>query len=65
MRDRTLQTVVFAGWTVGVPALAAGLFLESAPLVAVGAWSLLAAVAVGTLDNVFVLLHVRRQGPAK
>ena len=65
MRDRTLQTVVFAGWTVGVPALAAGLFLESAPLVAVGAWSLLAAVAVGTLDNVFVLLHVRRQAPVK
>ena len=65
MRDRTLQTVVFAGWTVGVPALAAGLFLESAALVAVGAWSLLAAVAVGTLDNVFVLLHVRRQAPVK
>ncbi len=57
MRDRTLQSVVFAGWTLAVPALAAGLFLESVPLVALGGWSLLAAVAIGTLDNVFVLLN--------
>jgi hypothetical protein len=55
MRDRVLQSIVFAGWTVGVPALAGGLFLESGGLVAVGAWSLFAAVAVGTLDSGFVV----------
>ena len=63
MRDRVLQAIVFIGWTAGVPALAAGLFLESAPLVATGAWSLFAAVTIATLDNVLVLLHMRRQHP--
>ena len=63
MRDRSLQAMVFAGWLVAVPALAGGLFLESAAFVSVGAWSLLAAVAIGTLDNAFVLLHVARQHP--
>jgi len=63
MRDRLLQAFVFAGWSLAVPALAAGMFLESAPLVAAGAWSLFAAVAVGTLDNVAVLSHMRRQHP--
>jgi hypothetical protein len=66
MRDRWLQTVAFAGWTIGVPALAAGMALESAVLVATGAWSLVAAVAVGSLDNAFVILHgIRRCTPAR
>ena len=54
MRDRTLQAIVFAAWIVGVPTLAAGMFVESARLVAMGAWSLFAAVAVATLDHAFV-----------
>jgi hypothetical protein len=54
MRDRHLQAIVFIGWTAGVPALAAGMFLESAVLVSLGAWSLFAAVVVATIDNAFV-----------
>jgi len=56
MRDRSLQAIVLGGWIVGVPALAAGMYLESARLVSVGAWSLFAAVAVATIDNVFILM---------
>jgi hypothetical protein len=56
MRDRHLQTIVFAGWTVGVPALAAGMFLESAALVSLGAWPLFAAVVVAAIDNAFVVI---------
>jgi len=63
MRDRSLQAIVFAGWSIGVPALAAGMFFESPPLAAAGAWSLFAAVAIATLDNVLVLTHMRRQHP--
>jgi hypothetical protein len=63
MRDGTLQAIVFAGWTIGVPALAAGMFFEAAPLVSTGAWSLFAAVATSTLDNVGVLTRLRRQHP--
>ncbi|MBI3403015.1 MAG: hypothetical protein HY048_16490 [Acidobacteria bacterium] len=59
MRDRSLQAIVFGGWTIGVPALAAGLYLESPALVATGAWSLLAAVLIGTLDNILVLTTAR------
>lgn len=57
MRDRTLQAMVLAGWNVGVPALAAGMFLESARLVGVGAWALFVGVAIATLDNAFVVAH--------
>jgi len=63
MRDRTLQAMVLAGWTIAVPALAAGMFFEAAQLVSIGAWSLFAAVATGTLDNIGVLAHMRRQHP--
>src|SRR5262245_3780861 len=55
MRDRPLQAIVFAGWTIAVPALAAGMFFESAHLVAVGAWALVAGVAVGTVDDIGVI----------
>jgi hypothetical protein len=60
MRDRSLQTIVFMGWVCAVPALATGFGLESAAWLSTGAWSLLVAVAIGALDNTFVLL----QGPA-
>jgi hypothetical protein len=60
MRNRHLQIIVFAGWVIGVPALAAGLFLETAPLVSLGAWSLCVGVAMATLDNVLVIARVNR-----
>jgi hypothetical protein len=61
MRDSGMQAVVFAGWSIGVPAIAAGMFLEAPMAVAIGAWSLFAAVTIATLDNVAVLSHMRRE----
>jgi len=55
MRDRSLQAIVFAAWTVGVPSLAAGMYVESSTLVAAGAWALFSAVAFSGLDNAFVI----------
>jgi hypothetical protein len=55
MRDRSLQAIVFAGWTIGVPALASGMFFESPRLVSVGAWSLFASIAIALLDNAAVV----------
>jgi hypothetical protein len=55
MRDRHLQAIVLVCWTAGVPALAAGMFLESASLVSLGAWPLFAAVALAAIDNAFVV----------
>jgi hypothetical protein len=57
MRDRSLQAIVFGAWTVGVPLLAAGMFVESAQLVAAGAWALFLGVSIGALDNAFVVAH--------
>jgi hypothetical protein len=59
MHDRALQAIVFAGWTIGVPALAIGMFRESALLVAIGGWSLFVGVAIATVDNVSIILHGR------
>ena len=56
MRDRSLQTIVFIGWTLGVPALAGGMFFESAMLVRFGAWALFAGVVLATVDNALVIL---------
>jgi hypothetical protein len=61
MRDRSLQAIILAGWTAAVPALAGGLYLESARLVSIGAWSLFAAVAVAAIDNAFVVLRSTTQ----
>lgn len=55
MRDRWLQALVFAAWTIGVPSLAAGMWLESARLVGAGAWTLFAAVALATIDHGLVV----------
>jgi hypothetical protein len=57
MHDRTLQAIVFAAWALGVPAIAAGFFFNAVPLLAGGAWSLLAGVLVGMVDHAFVLAH--------
>ena len=61
MRDRWLQALVYGGWTIGVPALADGMWLESPALVALAAWALFAAVAAGAVDNVCVVAHAGRQ----
>ncbi len=59
-RDPVLQALAFAGWTVGVPALALGMFRISPTVVAVGASALLAGVLIAALDNAFVLAAVAR-----
>lgn len=62
MRDRRLQTLVLAAWVLGVPALAGGMALESARIVAFGAASLFAGVGVALVDHAFVLVgaHMTR-----
>ena len=60
MRDRSLQAIVFGAWTIGVPALALGMFLVSARLVGIGAWALFVGVTIATLDNVRVVAQVAR-----
>jgi hypothetical protein len=60
MRDTTLQAIVFGGWSIGVPALAVGMVLESARWVGIGAWTLFAAVAIATLDSALVVAHSMR-----
>jgi hypothetical protein len=57
MRDRRLQGIVFAGWTIGVPLLAGGMFFESADLVRLGAWALFTGVTTAIVDNVFVVIQ--------
>jgi hypothetical protein len=64
MRDRWLQGLVFIGWTVGVPALAAGMAQESARYVAIGAWSLFSGVAIAALDNILVVRRALGAGGA-
>jgi hypothetical protein len=54
---RPLQGVVFTLWTAGVPALAAGMFLGSAPLVATGGWILLLGVTFGGANAARVLAY--------
>jgi hypothetical protein len=60
MRDRILQAMVFVAWTVGVPALAMGMWASSAPLVSVGARALFVGVALATLDSVLVVAPALR-----
>jgi hypothetical protein len=60
MRDRMLQSIVFGGWTVGVPTLAWGMGAASARLVSVGAWALFLGVALETIDSVLVVAAALR-----
>jgi hypothetical protein len=57
---RPLQWAVLAGWTAGVPLLAAGLALTSLRLVAAGGALLLASVGAHALVAVSVLRHLLR-----
>jgi hypothetical protein len=65
MRDRILQAIVYGAWTVGVPALAGGMWAASSRLVSVGAWALFAGVALTTLDSVFVVVPALRAATAR
>jgi len=66
MRDRTLQAIVFVAWTVGVPALATGMFIESARLVGIGAWALFVGVAIATIDSGCVVAQgIRSRAPSR
>ena len=60
MRDRWLQALVFAGWTIAVPALAAGMAAESPRLIGIGAWTLFAAVLIAALDSGLVVAQAFR-----
>lgn len=60
LREQTLQAVVLAAWVLGVPALAGGMAIESAGLVALGTASLFAGVGVASVDHVFVLIGARQ-----
>ena len=65
MRERWLQAIVFVGWTIGVPALASGMWIESADVVRIGAWALFVGVVLAALDNAFVVtpsLHTKEEG---
>jgi hypothetical protein len=56
MRDRWLQVVTFIGWTLGIPVLASGVFVESAVAVRLGAGALLVGVVAAAIDNAFVVI---------
>jgi hypothetical protein len=61
---RAGQLIVVALWWLGLPCLAAGLAFEAVPLVAAGAWSLLAATALDTMQMALVARHAyARRGP--
>ena len=57
MSSRPLQWAVFLLWTAGIPLLAAGMSLESAPLVRSGACLLLCAAVAMTLNTVLIFRH--------
>lgn len=61
-RDPTPQALVLAGWLAGVPALAAGLAFEFAPLVRAGAAVLAAAVALAAMDHAVTIGRALRAG---
>jgi len=65
MRDRTLQAIAFLGWTIGVPAVGAGMFLESPLLVGSGAWALVASVGIATVDTIGVVAQSIRRPAAR
>ena len=58
---RPLQRLAFPLWLVGVPMLAGGLFADVVPLVAAGAWLLLAAAMLHTANVAIVVRHAYRR----
>lgn len=61
MPDRMLQVITWLAWSVSVPLLAAGLFLQSAGVIASGAAVLLAGVGAGGLNDWVVLRYAWRK----
>lgn len=61
--SRPLQWGAFAGWTAGVPLLAAGLALDRLPVISAGGWSLLLGTLSATASNLLVLRHAWRSKP--
>lgn len=64
MRNRRLQHVVFVAWTFAVPAMAVEFALNAVPLLAGGAWTLLAAVVASTVENARLVWPVVAGFPA-
>jgi len=54
---RVGQEIVFVLWLAGVPALAGGLAFDAVPFVTAGAWSLLAASLLDSVQAVTILRH--------
>ncbi len=62
--DRRLQAATFVLWTLGVPVLAAGFWLDRTPVLSAGGWLLLAGVvasAASQLALIRAVMAVRRQ----
>ena len=55
--DRKLQAITFLLWGVCVPLLAAGMYFPDVTLVRLGAWGLLVAVVVESINSVRVLRY--------
>jgi hypothetical protein len=64
MHNRSLQELVFAGWTFAVPALAVGFAMNAIPLLAAGAWTLFGAVVLSGAGNARVVWRVIAGFPA-
>ncbi len=60
-----LQGLSFYLWLIGVPALSAGMLQTSPTLVAIGAWSLVAAVTLGGIDAIAIVAHAFRRADAR
>ena len=61
--SRTLQALVLALWSLGVPALAAGFAGDRAVLIAGAAAALGVAVVLGGMNLVVILFRLWRRGP--
>jgi hypothetical protein len=57
MAWRAGQELVFVLWLAGVPALAAGLAVDAVPFVRGGAWTLLAAAILDSVNAARILRH--------
>jgi hypothetical protein len=57
MGDQRLLAAIFVLWTAGVPALAAGMFLEAAPAVGAGGLLLFAASVLQAVNTASVFRH--------
>jgi len=60
---RAGQEIVFVLWLGGVPALAGGLAFDAVPFVSAGAWSLLAATLLDSIQAATILRHAYAKAP--